>query len=70
MVNWMATSLCRRYNILLAHDAAYDLVTFGNYKAPSALQIPGAKDYVVELGSLSKSFNESRLFAKMFFIHI
>ncbi len=52
-----AVSFSRRYNILLAHDAAYDLLTFGDYKAPSALQIPGAKDYVVELGSLSKSFN-------------
>ncbi|AUJ25404.1 aminotransferase class I/II-fold pyridoxal phosphate-dependent enzyme [Virgibacillus dokdonensis] len=52
-----AVSFCRKYNILLAHDAAYDLVTFGKYRAPSALQVPGAKDNVVELGSLSKSFN-------------
>ncbi|MGM8213178.1 aminotransferase class I/II-fold pyridoxal phosphate-dependent enzyme [Virgibacillus sp. W0430] len=44
-------------NILLAHDAAYDLITFNSYKAPSVLQVTGAKKYAVEFGSLSKSFN-------------
>lgn len=44
-------------NVILAHDAAYDLITFDNYKAPSVLQVPNAKDIVVEFGSLSKSFN-------------
>ncbi|MEN1969255.1 LL-diaminopimelate aminotransferase [Lentibacillus sp. N15] len=43
--------------MLLAHDAAYDLVTFGDYQAPSVLQVPHAKDVAVEFGSLSKSFN-------------
>lgn len=52
-----AVSFCREHHIILANDAAYDLVTFGDYQAPSALEIPGAKDWVVELGSLSKSFN-------------
>jgi len=44
-------------NLILAHDAAYQLVTFDDYKAPSILQVPGAKDIAVEFGSLSKSFN-------------
>lgn len=44
-------------HIILAHDAAYQLVTFDDYKAPSILQVPGAKELAVEFGSLSKSFN-------------
>jgi LL-diaminopimelate aminotransferase len=44
-------------NLILAHDAAYQLVTFDDYKAPSILQVPGAKEVAVEFGSLSKSFN-------------
>lgn len=44
-------------NIMLVNDAAYDLVTFGAYKAPSVLQVPGAKNHAVEFGSLSKSYN-------------
>ncbi|PAV28093.1 LL-diaminopimelate aminotransferase [Virgibacillus profundi] len=44
-------------NLVLANDAAYDLVTFDDYKSPSVLQAPGAKDYAVEFGSLSKTFN-------------
>jgi LL-diaminopimelate aminotransferase len=43
--------------IAIVHDAAYDLVTFGDYKAPSILQVPDAKEVAVEFGSLSKSFN-------------
>nr|WP_256521731.1 aminotransferase class I/II-fold pyridoxal phosphate-dependent enzyme [Halobacillus sp. A5] len=52
-----ALDFASRYNILTAHDAAYDLVTFKDYQAPSILQIPGAKEAAVEFGSLSKSFN-------------
>lgn len=43
--------------IAIVHDAAYDLVTFDGYKAPSILQVPNAKEIAVEFGSLSKSFN-------------
>lgn len=52
-----AIEFARKNNILLAHDAAYDLVTFDDYRAPSVLQVPGAKETAVEFGSLSKSFN-------------
>lgn len=44
-------------NLLLVHDAAYDMVTYNGYKAPSVMQVPGAKENAVEFGSLSKSFN-------------
>lgn len=47
----------KRNNLLVAHDSAYNLVTFDGYKAPSILQVSGAKNYAVEFGSLSKNFN-------------
>lgn len=52
-----AITFVRKHDILIANDMAYDLVTFGAYQAPSILQVPGAKRYAVEFGSLSKSFN-------------
>ncbi|WP_106494617.1 aminotransferase class I/II-fold pyridoxal phosphate-dependent enzyme [Lentibacillus sp. Marseille-P4043] len=52
-----AVAFSRENNVLLAHDAAYDLVTFGGYKAPSVMQVPNAKEWAVEFGSLSKSFS-------------
>lgn len=52
-----AVTFGRENNIAIVHDAAYDLVTFDDYKAPSILQVPQAKEVAVEFGSLSKSFN-------------
>lgn len=52
-----AITFSQENNLLLAHDAAYDLITFNGYQAPSVMQIPHAKDHAVEFGSLSKSFN-------------
>ncbi|SET38242.1 LL-diaminopimelate aminotransferase apoenzyme [Oceanobacillus limi] len=52
-----AITFVEKNNMLLAHDAAYDLVTFAGYQAPSVLQVPGAKEHAIEFGSLSKSFN-------------
>ncbi|MEI3599453.1 MULTISPECIES: aminotransferase class I/II-fold pyridoxal phosphate-dependent enzyme [unclassified Oceanobacillus] len=52
-----AATFSKNNKILLASDAAYNLITFDGYKAPSVLQVPDAKDYAVEFGSLSKSFN-------------
>jgi glutamate N-acetyltransferase/amino-acid N-acetyltransferase len=43
-----AVQFAKENQILLAHDAAYDLVTFGEYKSPSILQVPNAKEYAVE----------------------
>ncbi len=47
----------REHEILIAHDAPYVDICFDNYDAPSILQVPGAKDVVVEFNSLSKSYN-------------
>jgi len=52
-----AIAFANKHDILIAHDAAYDLITFKKYKSPSILQVPDAKDAAVEFGTLSKSFN-------------
>ncbi|QHE51785.1 LL-diaminopimelate aminotransferase [Pontibacillus sp. HMF3514] len=52
-----AVLFAKKHNLCIAQDAAYGLVTFDDYQAPSILQVPGAKEVAVEFGSLSKSFN-------------
>ncbi len=52
-----AVDFARQYDLLLCHDAAYSLVTFDGYRAPSIMQVPGAKEVAVEFNSLSKSHN-------------
>jgi LL-diaminopimelate aminotransferase len=52
-----AVDFARRYDLLLCHDAAYTLVTFNGYRAPSLMQVPGASEVAVEFNSLSKSHN-------------
>ena len=52
-----AVSLCRRHGILLISDLAYSELTFDGLVAPSALQVPGAKDVTIEFHSFSKTFN-------------
>lgn len=52
-----AFAFAEKHKILLCHDAAYNLVTFDGYQAPSLLQIPGAAETALEFNSLSKSHN-------------
>lgn len=52
-----AVDFCRRHDILLCHDVPYADVCFGEYRAPSLLAAPGAKEVAVEFNSLSKSHN-------------
>jgi len=52
-----AVALCRENEIWLVHDLAYADIVFDGYKAPSVLQVPGAKDVAVEFFTLSKSYN-------------
>jgi LL-diaminopimelate aminotransferase len=52
-----AVTFAEEHDLLLAHDAAYSEMTYDGYVAPSILQVPGAKDVAVELGSASKTFN-------------
>lgn len=46
---------CKQQQIWLVYDNAYADITFGDFKAPSILQVAGAKEVAVELNSLSKS---------------
>ena len=50
-------SIARDAGIYVVHDLAYADITFDGYKAPSIMQIEGAKDHCVEFFSLSKSYN-------------
>ena len=49
--------LAHRYGCFIIHDFAYADICFDGYKAPSILQVPGAKEIAVEIFSLSKSYN-------------
>jgi alanine-synthesizing transaminase len=44
-------------NIYVIHDLAYADLVFDGYKAPSFLEVPGAKDVGVEFFSMSKSYS-------------
>jgi len=44
-------------DVLVIHDDAYSEMTFDGYKAPSFLNVSGAKDVGIEFHSLSKTYN-------------
>jgi len=48
---------CIELGIYLIHDLAYADLTFDGYRAPSVMEVPGAKDIAVEFFTLSKSYN-------------
>ncbi len=48
--------ICRRYDIALAYDNPYCELTFDGYRAPSILELSGARDVALEFHSFSKSF--------------
>jgi alanine-synthesizing transaminase len=50
-------ALARQHNILVVHDLAYADITFDGWKAPSIMQVPGARDVAVEFFTMSKSYN-------------
>ena len=50
-------ALARKHGIWLIYDNAYSEITFDAFVAPSILQIEGAKDVAVEIGSFSKMFS-------------
>ena len=50
-------AMAKEYGILVVHDIAYADIVFDGYKAPSIMQVPGAKDVAVEFFTLSKSYN-------------
>jgi alanine-synthesizing transaminase len=49
--------IAMEHEIWVVHDIAYADIVFDGYKAPSILQVPGAKNIAVEFFSLSKSYN-------------
>jgi alanine-synthesizing transaminase len=52
-----AVAICREHGIWLVHDLAYADIVFDGYRAPSVLQVKGAKEVAVEFFTLSKSYN-------------
>ncbi len=44
-------------DIIVIHDNAYSEMTYDGYKAPSILNVSGAKDVGIEVHSLSKTYN-------------
>jgi alanine-synthesizing transaminase len=50
-------ALCKQFGVYLVHDFAYADITFDGYRAPSVLEVPGAKEIAVEFFTLSKSYN-------------
>jgi alanine-synthesizing transaminase len=50
-------ALCKELGIYIVHDLAYADIVFDGYRAPSVLEVPGAKDIAVEFFTLSKSYN-------------
>jgi len=50
-------TFAKQHNILIVYDNAYSEITFDGLVAPSILQINGAKNIAVELGSFSKTFS-------------
>jgi len=49
--------LANKSGLIVVHDFAYADLCFDGYKAPSFLEVPGAKEIGVEFFSLSKSYN-------------
>jgi alanine-synthesizing transaminase len=47
----------KKYDVWIIHDLAYADIVFDGYKAPSILEVDGAKDIAVEFFTLSKSYN-------------
>ena len=44
-------------NIIVGHDLAYSDIVFDGYRAPSMLEVKGAKEIGIEFHTLSKSYN-------------
>ena len=50
-------AIAKEHEIWVVHDIAYADIVFDGYKAPSILEVEGAKEVAVEFYSLSKSYN-------------
>lgn len=50
-------AFAQEHRIIVIHDFAYADLTFDGYRAPSFMEVPGAKEVGVEFFTLSKSYN-------------
>jgi alanine-synthesizing transaminase len=50
-------AVAREHGIWVVHDIAYAEICFDDYRPPSILQAPGAREIAVETYSLSKTYN-------------
>ncbi|MBS0307452.1 MAG: alanine transaminase [Proteobacteria bacterium] len=50
-------ALAKEHDILVVHDLAYADIVYDGWKAPSIMQVPGAREVAVEFFTLSKSYN-------------
>ncbi len=50
-------AFAQAHDLMVVHDLAYADLVFDGYKAPSFLQVPGAKDVGLEFFTLSKSYS-------------
>ncbi len=47
----------KEHNLIVLYDNAYADLTFDGFRAPSILEVPGAKECAIEIGSFSKTFS-------------
>jgi alanine-synthesizing transaminase len=50
-------TMAARHGTMIVHDFAYADICFDGYRAPSLLEVDGAKEIGIEIYSMSKSFN-------------
>jgi alanine-synthesizing transaminase len=50
-------ALAKQHGLFVVHDLAYADIVFDGYRAPSIMQVPGARDVAVEFFTMSKSYN-------------
>ena len=50
-------AIAREHHIYVVHDLAYADIVFDGYRAPSILEVPGAREVAVEFFTMSKSYN-------------
>ncbi|HVO33751.1 MAG TPA: aminotransferase class I/II-fold pyridoxal phosphate-dependent enzyme [Elusimicrobiota bacterium] len=53
--DWVA--FAKKYDVIVCHDNPYCEITFDGYRAPSFLEVEGAKDVGIESHSFSKTYN-------------
>ena len=53
-----AVAFARAHDIVIVHDAPYTDLTFGGFKAPSILQVEGARDVAVVFKNLLENYKK------------